>query len=129
MILLDTNILLFMTLTPERMSARAKKTVEDASPGELLISSISAWEVAMLVSKKRLELPKPPLEWFQESIHEFGIRDLVLDTASAARAMELPPIHADPCDRWILATAITFGVPLITADAVMVKYCLVPIIW
>jgi PIN domain nuclease of toxin-antitoxin system len=129
MILVDTHILLFLGLTPERLSAKAKDTIEHAAPGELLISSVSAWEIAMLVSKKRIQLPLPPREWFGKVIKEYGIQDIVLDTASAARAMELPPIHNDPCDRWILATAMTFGLPLITADAMFAKYGVVPIIW
>jgi PIN domain nuclease of toxin-antitoxin system len=66
---------------------------------------------------------------FKRAIDEYGIRDLALDSASSARAMELPPIHNDPCDRWILATAITFGLSLMSADPIFPKYGLVPIIW
>lgn len=128
-ILLDTNVLLFLFREPERISKVAMDALESARPGELLISSVSAWEVAMLSAKKRIELPLPPREWFQLAIKEFGIRDIVLDTASSARALELPAIHQDPCDRWILATAVTFGIPIMSADGVFAKYNLVPVIW
>jgi len=48
----------------------------------------------------------------------------------AARAVHLPePLHRDPADRIILATALILGFPLATRDRRLRRYPHVPMLW
>ena len=60
MILLDTCVLVFDALTPERLSAAARSALEQGEQDSALAcADISLWEIAMLVDKKRI---KPGVE-------------------------------------------------------------------
>jgi PIN domain nuclease of toxin-antitoxin system len=67
-------------------------------------------------------LPTPPSQWIEEILahHQIDVIDLDLDIS--IKATELPPIHTDPCDRFIIATALTKGLPLVTADQRFTDY-------
>ena len=58
MVVIDTHILLWGVSGSSELSTAAKKAIDQAlnSGSEVLISSISAWEIAMLVNKGRLTL-------------------------------------------------------------------------
>jgi PIN domain nuclease of toxin-antitoxin system len=58
-ILLDTQCWLWMTMTPERFSARARRLVEDSSH-TLYLSAASAWEIVIKHGLGKLRLPEPP---------------------------------------------------------------------
>jgi PIN domain nuclease of toxin-antitoxin system len=61
-------------------------------------------------------LPTPPRKWIEEILvhHQIDVIDLDLDIS--IKATELPPIYKDPCDRFIIATALTKGLPVVPAD-------------
>lgn len=65
MIALDTHTLVWWVSDDSRLSAKARKTIaaEQRSKGRILISVISAWEVAMLVAKNRLVLSMDVDDW------------------------------------------------------------------
>ena len=68
MILLDTHAWVWFISNPEKLSKKAEKSIKKATKeNEILISSISAWEVALLVSKKRLELTMDVSDWISSS--------------------------------------------------------------
>jgi PIN domain nuclease of toxin-antitoxin system len=79
------------------------------------VSAISLWEIAMLVSKGRLAIPGPLLPWFQEALSREKIRLVPITPAIAVISGALP-IHGDPADRLIAATALDFDCPLATVD-------------
>ena len=58
MIVIDTHILVWWVSGSDTLSSAAKKAIKKtlSNGGEVLISSISAWEIAMLVEKGRLVL-------------------------------------------------------------------------
>ncbi len=57
MIILDTHVWVLFVSNPELLSKKAKKSLDTAMEEKgILISSISTWEVALLVAKKRLQL-------------------------------------------------------------------------
>ncbi|MEW6348661.1 MAG: type II toxin-antitoxin system VapC family toxin [Thermodesulfobacteriota bacterium] len=87
------------------------------------VSAISVWEIAELVEYKRLELPCPLKQWFDESLKYPGIRLIELTPEIAIESSELPGrLHRDPADQFIVATARTFDCPLITSDGRIQKY-------
>jgi len=114
MILLDTCALLWLVNGGGRLSQTALVEIEQAAI--VYISAISGFEISVKYHKGKLELPLPPQEWFNLAVahHELSVIPLDLEICIASTA--LPPIHHDPCDRFIVATATQYRLPIITAD-------------
>ena len=131
MILLDTHAWLWFISNPEMLSKKARTEVTKAAKTQsLLISSISAWEIALLVSRKRLELSMDAVEWISESQKLSFFRFIPVDNAIAIHSVNLPePLHNDPADRIIIATAILKKVDLVTKDNKIRNYAHVNTIW
>jgi PIN domain nuclease of toxin-antitoxin system len=83
---------------------------------DLAISTISFWELSMLVAKGRLRALKTPREQRTKMLAA-GIQELPLTGEIAILAGELENLHGDPADRIIAATAIAYDATLMTADA------------
>ena len=131
MIMLDTHTWIWFISKPEVLSKRAKKAVSAAvKEKSVLISSISAWEVALLVIKKRLTLSLDVTDWIAKSEGLPFIQFIEISNSIAVKAVNLPqPLHPDPADRIIIATALSAGVPLVTKDKKLLNYPHVKTIW
>jgi len=130
-IVLDTHAWVWFVSNPELLSRTAKEAV-DASieKKEVFVSSISAWEVALLVGKGRLKLTMDVIEWIGKSEKLPFLTFLPVDNAIAVRSVALPePLHQDPADRIIIATAITIGAPAVTKDQKILDYPYAKGIW
>jgi PIN domain nuclease of toxin-antitoxin system len=128
MLLLDTCTFLWLVSDQRRLSGRAKKAVE-ANPESLFISSISAFEIAIKNRNKKLTLPLPAADWFAEAVDFHGIREVPVTIDIAIRSAELPPLHNDPCDRIIIATAIQNSMRIITPDHLIAQYDKSIVLW
>ena len=68
MIVLDTHVWVWFTSNPELLSKAAKKAINVSMEQKaIFISSISAWEVALLAAKKRLKLTIDVTDWITKS--------------------------------------------------------------
>ena len=96
----------------------------------VMISSISVWEVALLVAKKRLILTLELNDWIAKSEMLPFFKVIPVDNSVAIKSVNLPqPLHTDPADRIIIATAISLGAPLVTKDEKILNYSHVQTIW
>ncbi|MCK5508160.1 MAG: type II toxin-antitoxin system VapC family toxin [Desulfobacterales bacterium] len=131
MIVLDTHTWIWFVSNPELLSNKAKKSINKAIKEKaILISSISAWEVALLVLKKRLVLTVDVSDWIMKSEALPFIKFIPVSNSIAVKSVnQLEPIHSDPADRIIIATAISEGAPLITKDEKILAYPHVQTIW
>ena len=131
MILLDTHVWVWWVSSPEVLSSHAKEIVDNAMVNrEIFISTISVWEVALLVAKGRLELTMDITDWIAKSEALPFINFISVDNNIAIKSITLPlPFHSDPADRIIIATAITLGVPIVTKDARIINYFHIQTIW
>jgi PIN domain nuclease of toxin-antitoxin system len=131
MILLDTHAWIWFISNPEYLSKRADKAVKGAVKDKsILISSISAWELALLVKKKRLKLTLEVTDWIAKSESLPFIQFLPVTNSIAVKSVNLPlPLHPDPADRIIIATALSVGAPLVTKDEKLLGYSPVKTIW
>ncbi|MBK5944715.1 type II toxin-antitoxin system VapC family toxin [Halorhodospira sp. 9621] len=133
MIVLDTHALLWWANGDDQLSPHALAAIEhemQADDGEVLISAISAWEIALLVEKGRLTLSMTTSDWLDTVEEIEGVRFIALDAATAVESTRLPgEFHKDPADRMIVALARRFNAELITADEKITAYRHVKTIW
>jgi PIN domain nuclease of toxin-antitoxin system len=121
-ILLDTHVLVRYLIGDAKLGKRARKAIDRALvAGELWVSSISFWEITMLIARERLALDTT-VSAFRALALDTGIQEVAIDGEIAIAAGELPDRHGDPADRLLLATAIVRGLTLSTADAVLLAW-------
>jgi len=124
-ILVDTNVLLWALVAPERLSARAQRLLSDPE-NVIVVSLVTAWELALKAQK--LRLPLPLRDFLERGMRGLGAVWLPIELSHLLGTMELPPIHGDPFDRLLLAQAAHESLPLISADGVLGRYP-VPVVW
>jgi PIN domain nuclease of toxin-antitoxin system len=123
MIVLDTHIWVWWVHGDARLSEHQSKRLEENEAHGLGISVISCWEVAKLVEYKRLTLPCPVAEWFDQALAYPGIGLLDLTPRIAVESTQLPDgFHSDPADQLIVATARVYESALLTADSKILSY-------
>jgi len=128
-IALDTHVLLWWALDPERLSPAA---VERLSTMERLggfASAISIWELGVKIQRGKLDIGIS-IDEFARRIEKSAIVELLpVTTATWLRSLDLAWDHRDPADRVIVATAILCGVPLLTADVEIHRFPGVTCVW
>ncbi|MBL4900599.1 MAG: type II toxin-antitoxin system VapC family toxin [Colwellia sp.] len=132
MLVIDTHVLVWFVNGSKELSTTAKKAIEAvlAKDGEIIISSISAWEISMLIEKKRLVLSMDIESWLGQAEQIEGFRFMPVDNEIGYKSTMLPgEFHKDPADRIIVATARKLAVPLVTADEKIRDYEHVKTIW
>jgi PIN domain nuclease of toxin-antitoxin system len=121
-ILLDTHAAVWFATDSDLLGAVSGKLADEALAEErLTVSAISFWEVALLVSKRRLRLGKSPSELRLQLI-DAGVTELPVTGPIAILSVELANLSADPADRIIMATSIIHGATLMTADADLLRW-------
>ena len=115
-VILDTCALLWLAQGGGELSEMALQCIEDAPV--VYVSAISGFEIGIKVQKNKLELPARPADWFAVVLvrHDIEVQPLTLEVC--IRSTELPTIHADPCDRMIIATAELHHLPVVTTDPI-----------
>ena len=131
LIVLDTHAWVWFISNPELLSERAKRYVDAAVEEKaVMISSISVWEVALLIAKKRLILTLELNDWIAKSEMLPFFKFIPVDNSVAIKSVNLPqPLHSDPADRIIIATAISLGAPIVTKDEKILNYSQVQTVW
>ncbi|HEV7667965.1 MAG TPA: type II toxin-antitoxin system VapC family toxin [Thermoanaerobaculia bacterium] len=128
MLLLDTCALLWLVGDRGKLSATAVGRIK-TQRGELFVSAISAFEIGVKHRKGKLELPLEPGAWFEAALRFHGLRELPVTGSIAAASTALPLLHADPCDRLIVATALLHGMTVLTPDPLIAGYPGVQTVW
>ena len=114
-VLLDTHVLLWTLLAPERLSDRVRVLVRDRRT-TVLVSAVSAWEVA---TKHRLgQLPDASsvVSGYGDHLRRLGVEELPVTSPHALTAGSFEIEHRDPFDRVLAAQALHEGVQLATSD-------------
>jgi PIN domain nuclease of toxin-antitoxin system len=131
-IALDTHALVWWVSEPARIPAKARRALDGAlKAGEpISVSAISFWEIAMLVSRKRLTLTIDVADWIAKVEALPFLSFVPVDNRIAVRAVDLEDFpHRDAADRMIVATALGLGATLVTADAHLRAYRALKTLW
>jgi PIN domain nuclease of toxin-antitoxin system len=132
MLMLDTHTLVWWVDGNTKLSATAVQAIMPfmKQPRSVLVSSISIWEITLLIQKNRLELTRPLHDWLDLVERLPILRFVPVDNPIARLSVELPgEFHPDPADRIIVATAIVNDARLLTRDANIRRYPHVKTLW
>lgn len=125
-VLLDTHVWLWLALgVPRKFSPGALRILEEAAKsGGLMLSVVSIWELALLVARARVVLPLPLNDWVAQALSRPEIRLIGLTQPGIViDSVNLPgEIHADPADRFLIATARNRRATLATHDDRIIAY-------
>ena len=126
MVVLDTHAIVWWAGTPELLSARAAQSISNAD--RLGVPAIVFWETSLLVRRGRLDLGMTVDQWATkvQAIPRVDALPLTAEIALAADALNM---HADPADRFIVATAMHHGVPVVTKDRLLRALRIIKTIW
>ena len=128
MIVLDTHAWIWWVAKPDKLSPRARHAIDAAD--SLGVCAISCWEVAMLVSRRRLELDREVLVWIRQALAMPRVTLLALTpeicVASALLVRDEP---ADPADRMIAASALELRASIVTKDSRLRSMSQIETIW
>jgi PIN domain nuclease of toxin-antitoxin system len=127
-VVLDTHVLVYDALEPKRLSARARRALEGAH-GPLAASDISLWEIAMLISKGRLDPGADAASFIEKIVEARSLRILPISPQIAVLAQADEYAHGDPADRIIAATARAHGTVLVSADAQLRRLRSIKVLW
>ena len=131
MIVLDTHTLIWWVTNDAALSKKAKTAIErERAGGEIIVSAISAWEIAMLVKRETIAFSMD-VENCLATVQQIpGVRFAPVDVDVSLKSVQLPgEFHKDPADRLIVATARKFAAPLVTKDLKIRAYAHVKTIW
>ena len=118
MIVVDTHIIVWDALAPEKLSKKAKAAIAEADREDgILFCEISLWEIAMMLKKRRITLESTYAEFIKLVLasKNYILRGMTPEIAELST--QLPEdFNKDPADRIIAATSILSRVSLVTAD-------------
>ena len=115
-VLLDAHVFLWSLASPERLSTHAREVLEDKQT-TVLVSSVSAWEIATKYRLGRLPNAKPIIDGYMEHVAGLGAKELPMTSRHALAAGLFSVDHRDPFDRMLAAQSIAEGVAVLTADS------------
>ena len=126
-LVLDTHVWVFyVTGMYEKLSKPAHTALTQAEA--LHVSTISCWEVALLVKRGRLGIDNVG-QWLQDALQFPRIRLINLSPQILTRSVFLENFHADPADRMIVATSEIESIPLVSADQKIRQLKAIETIW
>ena len=121
-LLLDTCALLHFSLDPDRLSSEALYRITEPNT-EVWCSPISIGEVACLQERGRIEITGHWKTWFRTLLQTNGWNLLPITGEIVEEAWSLlEPVHRDPADRILIASARVHRMTLITTDRLILDY-------
>lgn len=116
--LLDTHLLIWAAVAPDRLPAEAANIIESLS-NDLYFSAASIWEVAIKTGSGALQLDPSVL---RRALLEADYQELAITGSHTARVITLENHHKDPFDRILIAQAMDEGMELLTHDSTVARY-------
>lgn len=125
--LLDTHIVLWLDNGDPRLKEATRTMIDRRwlAGGSVLVSAISAWEIALLADTGRISLDCPPEAWVERFVGRPGVEAIPLTCRAASWAYGLQHFERrNPADRLLVATAIELACELVTYDGPITDYAL-----
>lgn len=117
-LLLDTHVLLWTLDDDPSLSSEARAAITNGS-NIVFVSAATAWEISIKKALGKLQVPSGD---YLDELRRHRFTPLDITTEHALAVENLPPHHADPFDRMLVAQAQTEGLALVTGDARLSAY-------
>ncbi len=119
--LLDTHAFIWFIAGDNTLSNKVRELIEDTS-NERLISSASAWEMAIKFSLGKLMMDASFDELFPDQLQSNDITLLPIHLTHLSRIAQMPLHHRDPFDRLLVAQCQVEGIPILSRDPAFDAY-------
>ena len=119
--LLDTHALIFWTNKVSVSEEFITFFDNQAKKGRLYVSSISFWEIALLVKKDKISMSNVTA-WKNEIMNNTNIQMIEPSATEMIDSTLLPDYHKDPFDRLLIAQANQNNLLIVTKDSSIYKY-------
>jgi PIN domain nuclease of toxin-antitoxin system len=119
--LIDTHVLLWADIEPQRLSAKAR-TLLEAFSTDVFVSAASAWEIATKVRIGKLPQAAAFSAEMPRRIEMLGFTPLAVTLDHALRAGQLPGPHKDPFDRMLIAQSQAENLAIVSNERVFDAY-------
>ena len=118
MILLDTHVLAWLVIEPQRLSRPAASAIRRARSSDgLAVAIITIWELASLFTRGILRSHGTIESAVTSVLARSGVIVMPITAEIAAISCQFSADYPrDPADRLIGATAMAAGIPLVTRD-------------
>ena len=116
-LLLDTCVLLWWLDNPDLLSKGTSTAIKEPD-NRIVVSVVSAWEIAIKKMLGKLESP----DNLKEVIVDSGFELMPIDYEHAWQVQDLPSHHRDPFDRLLISLAKTESLTLVTRDSRLKAY-------
>jgi PIN domain nuclease of toxin-antitoxin system len=116
-LLLDTNVLIWVLTTPERLSEAATVAIRDRA-NDIFVSMASPWEISIKQALGNLSLPDD----LETQLADESFELLQISMLHTRAVETLPHHHRDPFDRMLIAQAQVEQLTLVTSDRMMRRY-------
>jgi PIN domain nuclease of toxin-antitoxin system len=122
-LLLDTCSIFYVSEQRRLLPEIVAHLDKSSRSGQLYVSLVSAWEIAMLASKGKTPITKHPQDYFESFLGETGAQLCRLDASIMIGSNYLPGrIHGDPMDRLLIESARSLNLTLVTSDRAILAY-------
>jgi PIN domain nuclease of toxin-antitoxin system len=119
-LLLDTHVLLWALMAPQRLLPGLRQVLVDPAH-EVLFSAASIWEIAIRRGLDRPAFAFEPAD-IAAAARAVPFAELPVCAGHAAAVRTLPALHADPFDRLLIAQATAEGALLVSDDSAVLRY-------
>jgi len=124
-LLIDTHIWFWYMTSDPQLNRNDVTIITDhlRNNNQLLLSTISILEIAKLAQKQRIKLNQPTKHWVEEALNIKGVVCAPVDEQVALASCDLAmPLHKDPADRLLIATALVYRAKIMTYDKLSRSY-------
>lgn len=120
--LLDTHVALWVIKDHPRLAVEARDLIEHAD--ECFVSAVSLWEISIKYARRSVSHDPITMNAAQarEAFRRAGFKELSMTHRHAVAMDDLPPVHADPFDRLLVAQAKSEPLILLTQDEALAGY-------
>jgi PIN domain nuclease of toxin-antitoxin system len=130
-IVLDTHVIIWDALQPNRLSRGAKKAISQANQEDgILFCDISLWEIAMLIYRKRIWVDTTYMDFITLLLasNRYSLKRITPEIAELSTTLPAT-VSKDPADRIIAATSVIEHARLVTADDNLRRASMIETLW
>jgi PIN domain nuclease of toxin-antitoxin system len=119
--ILDTCAFLWLARGDHHKLTQSTLDTINQTP-DVHIVAVTGFEICLKQASGKLRFKIPARQWLDSALDRYRINVIPMHLEICVVSAELPKIHKDPCDRFIIAAALLHSIPVVTADKRFIEY-------